>query len=363
MMRLLTLLVLGLPLATFAQDVSAFLDYMGRLYVFDRGVIKQIEGIRPKSFAVGGDYVAYADARGDLKVYVDGRDRVIDRTVLGVPTVTDHFLGFETAGVLKVFDGEIHTLCGNTAGYVVEDSVAAFRDGVRQTLNAYYKGRIIQLEDVLAGDVVNAWKAGDNVIAWVSARERNFKVFYRGETQVLGDLVSSMDFKCGLDIVAFQDPYDQGFKVFHKGVVYDLEGQMPVRYEVGKGTLAYLDLTGALKVFQEGMIYTARDFEPDSWQIVDSLVIIEDLGQFRVFSEGKLHTLGGQFIPSLWEASWGSIAYLDNNNAIRVWRNEVEGVIDRGQPVRELRMHRGLVTAVLGTNNIKIWWRGRSYSH
>ncbi|MBX2979772.1 MAG: hypothetical protein KF905_10790 [Flavobacteriales bacterium] len=344
------------------QDVAGFVDYMDRLYVFDKGVFRQVEPRKPISIHKGGNYIAYADNRDDLKVYRDGESRIVDRAGELDVIVTDHFLGFTVAGILKVFDGRTRMLCPNVGKYIVEDSLVAFEDIVNQKVQVFYNEETIKLEDQLAGNAVLAWQSGDNVLAWISSYDRLLKVFYHGRIYELSDLVREVDMKCGLDMVAYRDPYDHTFKVFHQGTIYDLEERMPHRYEVGKGVLAWLDLTGSLKVFEGGRVHTAMTFEPQAWHMVDSLLVIEDQSFFNVFSNGKLHTVE-RVVPQKWQASWGTLAYVDVDRTLKVWRNGVAEVVVRGQPVQEFVVERGLVLARLNIGTARVWWRGRTYDH
>lgn len=345
-----------------AQDVTAFLDFMDRLMVFDRGRVTQIEPQRPKAVHLGGNKVVYADVRNDLKVYHSGRTEVIDRASDIEPVVTDHFVGFTVAGILKVYDGSPRMLCPNVGFHLIEDSLVAFKDEVNRTINVFYRGETTLLEDQLAGNALVEWKAGDNILAWVSSYDRLLKAYYHGRIYELSDLVTAMDFECGLDMVAFKDSYDHTFKVFHKGTIYDLEDRMPHRYEVGKGVLAWLDLTGSLKVFQGGQVHTAMTFIPQNWQVVDSLVVIEDQTFFNVFSNGKLHTVE-RVVPQQWQASWGALAYVDVDRTLKYWRNGRSEVVLGAAPVQDFLLDRGILRARLNNRTWRVWWRGRAYDH
>jgi len=345
-----------------AQDVIAFLDYMGRLYVFDRGVFTQIDHLKPEWIKVGGNKVVYSDAQADLKVYQNGKVTKIDDAAGTDVVVTDHLVGFSVAGMFKVFDDKPRLLSSVTGPHITEDSVAAFKDDRLQTVGAYYKGEIVVIEDQLAGNALLQWKAGDNLLAWVSAYDRKFKVFYQGQVIELCDLVTEMEFKCGLDMVAYRDMSDKSFKVFYKGTVYDLEGQMPQRYEVGKGVMAWLDLSGALKVFDGKLVHTAMGFEPQRWEVMDSLVVIEDRNFLNVFIQGRVQAVE-RFVPEQWQASWSYLAYVDVDRSLKVWRNGVSEVVVRGQPVQEFVLDRGLILARLNQNTAKVWWRGALYEH
>jgi hypothetical protein len=345
-----------------AQNVTAFLDYMDRLMVFDKGIFTQIEPQKPKSILFGGNSVVYSDVRDDLKVYRNGKVETIEQASGIEPIVTDHFVGFTVAGILKVNDGRTRMLCPNVGVHLVEDSLAAFKDEVNQTVNVYYRGETVKLEDQLAGNSVVQWKSGDNILAWVSNYDRLFKAFYQGTTYQLSDLVTEMDFQCGLDMVAYRDAYDHTFKVFHKGTIYDLEERMPQRYQVGKGVLAWLDLTGSLKVFEGGHVHTAMTFEPQRWAVVDSLLVIEDQAFFNVFSNGTLHTVE-RVVPKNWQVSWGNLAYVDVDQTLKVWHHGKSEVVVRGQPVQEYRLDRGVLLARLNNRSARIWWRGRTYEY
>lgn len=347
----------------FAQNVTAFQDYMERLHVFDHGVVKQIEPQVPQNYFIGGNSVVYTNARGDLRIYRDGQVRDLDRTVVdGKPVVTDHFAGFTIAGSLRLWDGKRTRMLTPVVGkWVVEDSLVVYKDMIQRVINAFYDGEIVQLEDNLAGDAIDVWKAGDNVFAWVSTYDLKLKAYYHGLIYELTDLVSSVPFDCGLDLVAYQDALDRGFKAFHKGDLYDLDPLMPRSFQVGKGILAWLDQSNALKVFSGGKVHTVQDFAPARWQVVDSLVVVEDQGAFRVFQGDRSYELS-RVVPKQWAAEWGTLAYLDVDGTTKVWSRGREEVFLRGEQVRALRVDRGLVLAYVGTG-ARIWWRGARYEH
>jgi hypothetical protein len=332
------------------------------MIVFDRGAFRQVEPRKPTTIHIGGNYVAYTDNRDDLKVYRDGKTHLVDQASEIDFTVTDHLLGFSLAGILKVFDGKPKLLTPNVGPYVVEDSLIMFKDQLQGAVYVYYNGETIKLEDQLAGNAMVQVKTGDNVVAWVSAFDRKLKVFYQGEALELSEFVTEMDFKCGLDLVAFRDAYDNSFRAFHQGRIYDLEDQMPHRYEVGKGIMAWLDLTGAIKILQDGMVYTAMGYEPQSWDVIDSLVVIQDRGVFNVFADGRFHEVE-RVVPQKWQVSWGTLAYVDVDRTLKVWRKGRTEVILQGQPVQEFRVDRGLVIARQNIRTARIWWRGQIYDH
>ncbi len=352
-------LLLTAPL--FAQDMSGFLDYRDYFFVFDKGEIKQLETLPPRGFKSGGGYLIYAASNGDLKVYKDGKATEIDENIATMPTITDHYIGYATAGAFKIYDGAaLQVLCRNTGAYVVEDSVAAFYDEVQRTLSIHYRGESVQVEDALMENPVQKWSAGDNTIAWVSKLTHEFYVYYHGEVLTLASLITDIPFTAGLDMVAYQDPSDKGLKAFFKGEVFDLEPLMPEKIHMGKGLFAYIDRSGALKVFQNGTTFEALSFTPDEFYVNDSLVVIKDKNQCKIFQDGKTTTVL-PYWPAMWAARWGTFAFLDADMTLGIWRNGTTSTVMQREPVKAISLDRGLLSVTLTNNTMKFWWKGQVY--
>jgi hypothetical protein len=347
-----------------AQDITAFLDYRERMIVFDHGTFTELEPLRPKAIGVGGDYIAYADATGDVKLYRNGSTTRLDRSNLVEPQVTDHFFGFDVAGSLKLHDGvALHSLCGNTGGYVVEDSIAGWFDVNQSMVRAWWQGQEYELEDALANDPVRTWKSGDNLLAWVTNVERKLKVFYRGYIQDVADVFDDgVDYKAGADVVAYVDPRGMGLKAFYQGDPYDLEAFKPTSYQVGKGIVAWVDITGSLKVLEDGKVYTATSYAPQEYHVKDSIVVYRDQDRLMVFQDGKVHEVE-RFWPEEWGASWGALAYRGADRTVRIWRKGVGEVALREQTAQRFTLERGLLVMYMPLNTVKVWWRGEVYTH
>jgi hypothetical protein len=359
---LLPVLFLLVPYLARTQDVSGFLDYRDHFFVFDAGAFTELEPLAPRAFASGAGLLMYASSNGDLKVYKNGKVTTIDQNISTIPTITDNYIGYATAGVLKLYHHDsLHVLSRRVGTFLVEDSVAAFYDEVQRTLSIHYRGATIQAEDALLENPVQRWSAGDNTIAWVSKMTHELYVFYRGEVWTLGSLITDIPLTAGLDMVAFQDPSDKGLKVFYKGEVIDLEPVMPEAIHMGKGLFAYIDRSGALKVFQNGKVHTALDFTPDEYYVKDSLVVMRDKNQCRIFRDGVTQT-ALPYWPALWAARWSTFAYLDANGTLGVWSNGTASTVMQREPVRRILLDRGLITITLTNNATRVWWNGQVYT-
>ena len=345
-----------------AQDVAAFIDPYNNFMLFDHGVFSKLEGQRPEQFAVGGNNVAYIAYNGDLRVHANGTTTTLDRTDGMRPVVTDNLIAFVNAGTLKVWDGrQMNSVCYNTDSFLAEDSLVAFFDGARSLLNVYYDGQVILLEDALANWPVANWKAGDNVLAWVTTVEKKFKVLYRGGIYELNDLVQDMDYQVGRDIVAYQDASDKGFKVFNAGELHDVEPFMPKSYQCGAGLVAYVDQNDELKVFQKGKVYSMMDFAPKEYFARDSLVVARDGNQMLVFQNGATHRVL-QYWPTSWSVSWSTLAYADNNGNVAAWHDGKSAIVIHGGPFEQMQLLRGLVLATRGSTT-RVWWKNEVFSY
>jgi len=359
----ITLFLIIAAMAVQAQDIGAFRDYRDFFHVFDRGTFTQLEALPPRAYALGGNYLAYASSNGDLKVYQNGEVRTIDMNIATPPVVTDHYFGYVSAGIFRLWDGrELLTLCANTGGFVVQDSIAGFRDVVNRMIHIHYRGRTEPVEDALLDEALNGVRSGDNILAWVSGMTKELKVHYRGEVWVLESPVDALKFWAGMDMLVYQDPSAKGLKTFYKGQVLDVEAFMPDKVEMGRGLYAYVDASNALKVFQGGKVNIAQSYAPEEYFVRDSLVVIKDQGELRIYKDGTTTTVL-RYFPEMWQASWGTLAWLDVDGTIKAWHNGTISTVLQNEAVKGFTLDRGLITINLTNNKVKVWWNGTLYAH
>jgi len=363
-LRLLALAFAGaLAMPSHAQDVAAFVDFMDRYHVFDKGTFRQVESLPPLWMQYGDHSVFYGATNDDLKVYRDGRSQRLERTSRVGFRATDHLGAYKLANALKVYEnGTTKVLCQNAGAWAVDDSLVGWFDEVQRTFNVYYRGEVQVLEDALANEPIHSWKSGDNLFAWVTNLENKLKVFYHGYIYELTPQATKVQYEASLDMVIYQDSQDNGFYAFLRGEIIHLESVMPLSYKVGKGTAAYIDVTGSLKVLSGTKVYTAYPYEPQEYHVIDSLVIIKDRDRIRVFADGQLQELEN-FWPTKWVASWGTLAYIDENKAIKVWHKGHKEVALQRDSFVDFNYDRNLLLVTMPNRRVKVWWNGQIYSH
>lgn len=362
MKRSISILVfVCLIVPSFAQTMGAYVNYRNKFMVFEDGIFRSAEYQVPKAFKIGGNYVAYLDNADNLKIFRNGRSVKLEGTRSIDPTVTNYFMGYTVAGVLKVYDDEkLKTLCYNTGEHVVQDSIVAWSDRVNQTLSVYEYGKTTVIEDGIAGEPINNFKAGDNILAYVTNVERKFKVYYDGDVWDVNDYVDpNMRYGVGRDLVAYEDVSSRTFNAFYQGNVYDIEDFMPKKFVVGDGIMAYIDIAENLKVFEGGKIYTAADFAPDNFLVQDSLVIWQQQGFLWCFNNGQTYQVS-RYIPRQWKASWSTLAFIDQNNNISMFKDGQVSVLAR-ENIREFDLNRNVIVYKTGVNTNKVWYKGKVY--
>jgi len=353
-------LLFFIPSIIFGQHMAAYLDFRDRFIVFDRGETKEIENYKVTSFQVGGNCIGYHSYGNDLKVYYNGSVRTLEHIPPTEYTVTDYLMGYSMYSILKVFDdGEVKTLCKNTNGYIIEDSLIVYYNEVQQVLNIYQDGETRTLEDGLMQWPIKSYSSGDNILAYVTEFDNKFKIFYRGEVLVVDDNVVETVYKAGRDIVGFMNLATNAFMVFYKGKYYDLEAFAPKSFQMGDEMMAYVNDQGDFKVFENGELVTISSFEPEHYELIDStLVFIED-GFLKTWCNGQIYEVE-RYVPPVYRVSEKTIAYIDVNKRIKAFRR-CEPINISYEMVNSLEMIRNLIVFNVGVNTVKIWYNGKLY--
>lgn len=161
-----------------AQQLAAFHDNQGRFFIFDNGRTIQAEYLAVTAFSIGGRCIIYADNRNNLKMYYEGKITTLEVNGISEFKALDYLSVYSLGGIVKIIEeGKVSTISTNSIRYQAEDSLVTFYDTNRQLLAVFYKGRIHILEDGLTGKPYNLFRSGDNMVAYVSARSGELKVF------------------------------------------------------------------------------------------------------------------------------------------------------------------------------------------
>lgn len=352
-----------LPAFAMAQHLAAYSDAQNFFYIFDAGVTKKLENLKIQSYKVGADHVAYIDNSGALKAYYNGQVYTLDNAGPAMKYyATDYLLAYKYFDFLKVFDrGDVRVLTTALQGYVVQDSLIAWYDRIRQTVNVFYEGQTLILEDGLLEFPVENFQSGDNILAYVTTLDKKFKVFYLGETWIIDDFGENIIYKAGKNIVAFMDLPRNIFKVFYKGEVFELEYYAPQAFEVGDDMVVYVDDMGNFKMFDSGITYTLLTYRPEYFEVNDRSLVFLDQGYFKTFCNGTVQIIE-RYTPAKFALDWNTIAYIDDNRNVRLVQNCERSVVTY-EVVTDLEMIRNLIIYKTGPNKTKIYYFGRVFEN
>lgn len=300
-----------------AQHLSAYSDYMDRFYIFDKGKSIKVEDLKVQDFKVGGECVVYINSGGHLKLYYNGKVERLEAGGIGSYFATDHLAAYSVFEKLRaVQEGKVYDLSSRCTSYIVEDSLIAFYDKNKESLRVFYNGEIEDIESGMIGSPISEFASGDNIVAYISARTKNFKIWHKGEVTIIEKYIDALEFKAGCDVVAYVDNINQRFKIFYKGKVYKLEDLPPTSFDVGNGFVAYIDYNGAFKVFYNEEVIEISGFAPDTYLTEDYMLVFTEDNYFKTFYKGQIYEVEG-YIPKEYKLDWHTIAYLDNSN--RMW--------------------------------------------
>lgn len=363
-MRVLFLLIVLLNFFTaVAQPFSAYNDLRQQFYVFDNGAINQLEHILPIEYKVGRSAVAYLDNQRIFKLYKDGLVTTVNDMYTTNFEVSDNLILYKSANMVSIIDGSdvvlLSKLCNR---YAMGDSVVLFYDINRSSFNAYYNGKITELETFLNlrdNDFTfdSTVKVSDNIGAYINYNEQ-FKVFYNNESVVLENQPVKQ-FQVGRNIVAYVD-INNIFKIYYKGQSFTIDPFAPKSFMAGDDVVAFHGNDGYFKIFYKGNLITVGYYEP-RYQVADRVVAFADPnGYFKVFYEGEQTTLDNYF-PEKIKAGYNSVVYTNKANTLRMFsKGKVYDITTMS--LMDMRLDYDVLQYKVGLNAFKMFYNGHYYN-
>ncbi len=343
-----------------AQNLAAFHDNQGRFHVFDNGRIIQTEHLPVNQYSIGGNCILYTDNRNNLKMYYKGQLTTLEVNAPDQFVALDYLAVYNIGSVVKIIhDGITSTISTNSIDYQAEDSLVTFFDQSRSVLAVFYMKRVYMLEDALAGKPHNEIIAADNLVAYISSRTGDLKVFYQGRNQEIEPFQSGGSFQCGRDVVAYVNQADNKFRIFYKGEILQAEEFPPESYKMGDGLVAYVDNAGSFRIFVDGEFSGISSYTPEFYDVRNRMVIFSEQGYFKVWYDYKVYTLE-TYIPDKYTAGWNTILYKDLNRNVKIF-NRGESRVLTYDLIEEVSLYRDLVVVNKGMNNHNVYWKGKKY--
>jgi hypothetical protein len=343
-----------------SQHLGAYTDYLNHFYIFDHGKSIQVEDLKPQSFAIGGNCVLYVNNQGHLKLY---ENELVTKLEIGGSYkyyATDHLAAYSLYNHLKVIEnGQAVTLSARCPAYRVEDSLIVFYDENLQSLRVYYNGTTEDIEDGLIGIPITDIASGDNIIAYISSRSKNFCIYYQGVKHTMLEHIKNTTFKAGKNIVAYMNSIDNTFHVFYKGEDVQLEMFPPKSFKMGDDFVAYVDNMGIFKVYYRGELIEISGFEPEKYYAEDYLLLYSEEQYFKVFYKGQITEVEG-YIPKNFRLDWNSVAYTDNTKRIWLFSNNEKKFL-LNEMINSFEIYRDLIIMNVKVDRNVIYYQGEFY--
>ena len=340
-----------------SQDITAYTDYRGNLQVFDHGLFHQIEYIKVINYKIGGNTIAYIDNKNDFKIYYNGQTFPLVNAADFSYYMTDYLTAFKVGNVLYAFDkGEKKTLCYYTSILIVNDSLLTYFDESQSSLNIYYNGKVVNLEDALISKPKSI-KSGSNIVAWVN-QSNYFTIFYHGTTYIL-DNVAPRRFQVGRDIVAYVDDYEQYFRLFYKGDTAIVENFEPDSFKVGFGIMAYVDNLGNFRVFYNGSTKKILSNRPDFFYVKGNVIVYSYNNSFNVIYDGEISTLQN-ITPKDFQLGNDGIAWIDDSGRLQLF-HKGENYTVSYEVINKYNLNGNVLKYEVGNNTVNVFYNGKNY--
>jgi len=360
---ILTILFFSFSIIGYAQPFSAYTNIRNEFFIFDNGLFKNIEPLRPVSYKIGRQGIAYLDNQSIFKLYSSGSVITINDMFTTSYDISDNLMMFRSGNRISVIDGNKAILLSKLCeSFKMGDSVVLFYDINKRSFNGYYDGDIIELESFLnlgENDLKfdSTVKVSDNIGAYINYNEQ-FKVFFNKHSEILENQPVK-EFKVGRNLVGYID-INNIFKIYYKGQSYVIDPFAPKSFMVGDDLIAFQSNDGYFKIFHKGNLYTIGYFEP-KYQVADRLVAFEDLnGYFKIFHEGT-QTQIDIYYPEKFLIGYNSMAYVNKNNFLRLF--SMGKLYDiSSMSINEFRLDYDVLQYKVGFNSFKIFYNGEYYN-
>lgn len=356
MKRLFLLWLLMSAQSTFGQDVIPMLDLNERMKSFENGFFRSIALQPVREYKAGDNVVGYVDFRNNLMVHNGGNPEQLSNVETKFE-VSDNLLVWNIATTLNIWDdGEQKTLTFQVGQYEVRDSLVVFQDLRYNSVKVYYKGEIIDLY-TSSGVLTMPDYVGENIVAYRDNGNYN-KIFWRGEIHDLDVWHEPYKFSGGTDMVAFNDPVNGTFAIFEKGEFFDVENFHMDSYKVGNGFVAYKNLNGDLKMYQDGEIIELASFA-SFWVVRDNVVYWEENGFTYAYIDGTKIEVS-RYIPADYKVKNGVVAFRNVMGGVSAVQNgkviEITNQMDAGYSI-----HGNSVLARLFNNSYIVLQEGKMF--
>jgi len=134
---------------------------------------------------------------------------------------------------------------------------------------------------------------------------------------------------------------------------------VPKSFKVGDDVLAYVDNLEGFKVFYEGETILIAPFEPDFYEVRDSLVVFAEQGSLKVFYKGKVVEYG-YYIPADYQAQESTLAFIGPNGWLEAFING-QFIVVTNDLISSYAVYYHVITMNTTIKKMKVYSKGKIY--
>ncbi len=302
-----------------AQVPVPFTSKDGRFMVFANERFEKLEPREPQWTVAQEGRVIYLDHEGRLRVFhAEGRRLYeLGPATPGNVKASRSKVAWTVGDTLKTLSaGKAKVVATGVERFSVSDSLIVYHDSARHELNALWRGAVFPVAEVERGSQAPQWSIGANTLTFFDRSAYRLFLYHRGKVRVLADSTDLGMAVNGEDLVGYWNAVGQQWKVLdgeREDVLSDLR---PISAKAGRRMLAFVDGTGRLKCYSNGIVHTLTDSIPTEYWMEDDLLLYLQGGSLMLF-QPTTSMVVERYVPERWQV-WGDhLVYLDINRELR----------------------------------------------
>jgi hypothetical protein len=178
----------------------------------------------------------------------------------------------------------------------------------------FYRNRIYTLDNIAPV----AFQAGGDLVAYIDNYDQNFHLFYKGDTARL-ETFAPDSFKVGIGTMAYIDNLGN-FRVFYDGASRRLLSYRPDMFQV-KGYTVLYEYNNTFNVFYKGEVFQLEDYIPANFQLTnDGIAYLDVSGRLKLFMHGKTYTVTNEIINA-YQLTGNVLSYSVGTNTTNIFWN------------------------------------------
>jgi hypothetical protein len=296
-----------------------YVNYSGDLMVYYNGSARLLERTPPTEYHVT-DYLMGYSINSVLKVFDGGELRMLCSNTNGY-IVEDSLIVFydEVQQQLKVYhEGKTRVIEDGLLEWPIRsyqsgDNILAYITTFDNKFKIYYRGEVIIVDQNVQETI---YKAGRDIVGFMNMATNAFMVFYKGEFYEL-EAFKPESFQVGDEMMAYVTQEDD-FKVFESGELVTIHSFPPEKYIMKDSSLVFED-QHFLKAWCDGRVIEVERYIPKLYKISErSVAYIDNNNRIRANIRCQPVLISYEMVNDL-DMVRNIIIYNVGVNTVRIW--------------------------------------------